>query len=154
MEVLQLRRDVLDLLARHRRGGGADAARVPALAGEVERILPGDFLRTLHGGRLADVQRYLKALQIRIERAHLSPAKDAERQAQVVPHLARLAAARDAGPLTAEQGELVDEFARMLEEFRVSLFAQEVRTAFPLSAKRLEKKWEEIRGAIEIRPVR
>ena len=73
---------------------------------------------------------------------------------QVVPHLARLATARDAGPLTAEQGAFVDEFARMIEEFRVSLFAQEVRTAFSISAKRLKKKWEEIRGAIEIRPAR
>ncbi|MDF1556359.1 MAG: DUF3418 domain-containing protein, partial [Deferrisomatales bacterium] len=152
MEVLQLRRDVLDLLARHRREGGTDAARVPALAAELERILPGDFLRTLHGGRLPDLLRYLKALHLRIKRAHLSPAKDAQRQAQVEPHLERLAAARDAGPLTTEQADLVVELARMLEEFRVSLFAQEVGTAFPISAKRLDKKWEEIRGAIEIRP--
>jgi ATP-dependent helicase HrpA len=151
MKVLGLRRQVLDLLAKHRRGARADAARVPALRGELERILPGDFLHTLHAGRLPDVLRYLKALHVRIERAHLSPAKEAERQAQVEPHLERLAAARAAGPLTADQDALIDAFARMLEEYRISLFAQEVRTAFPISAKRLDRKWEEIRGAIEIR---
>jgi ATP-dependent helicase HrpA len=32
----------------------------------------------------------------------------------------------------------------MLEEFKISLFAQELKTAFPVSAKRLNKKWREI----------
>jgi ATP-dependent helicase HrpA len=154
MGVLEQRRRVLDLLTRHQRGGGADAARVPAMRRELERILPGDFLHTLHAGHLPDVLRYLKALHTRIERAHLAPAKDAQRQAQVEPHLERLAVARDAGLLTAEQADLVDEFDRMIEELRVSLFAQEVGTAFPISAKRLDKKWDELRGAIEIRPAR
>ena len=66
----------------------------------------------------------------------------------------RLATARECAPLTGEQNELVDEYARMIEELRVSLFAQEVRTAFPVSAKRLDRKWDEIQGNIEIRPAR
>jgi ATP-dependent helicase HrpA len=40
--------------------------------------------------------------------------------------------------------ELLQEYRSMLEEFKISLFAQEMKTRFPISAKRLEKKWQEI----------
>jgi ATP-dependent helicase HrpA len=40
----------------------------------------------------------------------------------------------------------LDEFRWMLEELRVSLFAQSLRTPMPVSAKRLHKTWESIRG--------
>ena len=69
-------------------------------------------------------------------------------------HPPSLPADRDAGPLIAEQNDLVEEFARMVEEFRVSLFAQEVGTTFSISPKRLDKKWDELRGSIEIRASR
>ena len=36
------------------------------------------------------------------------------------------------------------EYQEMIEEFKVSLFAQELGTALPVSAKRLDKKWQEI----------
>jgi ATP-dependent helicase HrpA len=84
----------------------------------------------------------------------VSPAKDLEKEAAVLPHEQRLAAARQVVRLTAEQAALLNEYAGMIEEFKVSLFAQELGTAFPVSAKRLEQKWEEIRGAMDVKAVR
>lgn len=43
-----------------------------------------------------------------------------------------------------ELQQLEMEYRRMLEEFKVSLFAPEIKTAFPVSAKRLDKKWQEL----------
>jgi ATP-dependent helicase HrpA len=39
---------------------------------------------------------------------------------------------------------LLQEYRTMLAEYKISLFAQEMKTRFPVSAKRLEKKWQEI----------
>ena len=45
---------------------------------------------------------------------------------------------------------VVAAYARMVEELRISLFAQEVKTAFPVSAKRLDQAWEEVRGMVRL----
>jgi ATP-dependent helicase HrpA len=152
LDVLEERRQTLDLLAKYERlGTKAGGPRFQAIRADLERLLSSDFLRTSSAALLTDVPRHLKALRIRIERAHVSPAKDAEKEGQVRPHEERLAAALQCGPLTAEQLRPVDEYRRMIRELRVSLFAQELGTAFPVSAKRLDQKWEEIRGVIEFK---
>jgi ATP-dependent helicase HrpA len=45
-----------------------------------------------------------------------------------------------------EVGEALADFRWLIEELRVSLFAQELKTPFPVSVKRLEKIWIEIKG--------
>jgi len=107
---------------------------------ELGRLVPRHFLRTTPFERLPDLVRYLRAFSIRAERAPLNPAKDAERAAQLHPYteaLSRLEAQLDPSP--ARQN-LVQELKWMVEEFRVSLFAQEVGTAIPVSPKRLDEK--------------
>ncbi|MHB8764766.1 MAG: ATP-dependent RNA helicase HrpA [Deferrisomatales bacterium] len=150
-EVLRERRETLDLLAKHQRQAQG-AGRAAHLRRELERLVPADFLRTADAGRLTHLPRYLKALRVRAERARLAPPKDAERAAQVAPHEERLAAARAAGPLTADQAALVEEYAWWVEELRVSVFAQELGTAVPVSPQRLDRKWEEVREMLPIRP--
>jgi ATP-dependent helicase HrpA len=94
----------------------------------VERILPEDFLEKTPYLRLPHLLRYLKAVQVRAERATLNPAKDQERAAQLAQY-------RDwQKKVPPEQQEA---FRWLLEEFRVSLFAQELGTAQPVSATRL-----------------
>lgn len=151
LELFTERRQVLELLARYGKAGGAGAGWLLPLQGELERLFPADFLETPTAAQWPHLLRYLKALALRIERAHLAPAKDAERQALLEPHLQRLASARESGPLSVEQAALVEAFGQMVEEYRVSLFAQEVGTAFPVSAKRLEKQWEELQGWLDVR---
>jgi ATP-dependent helicase HrpA len=123
----QLREWTRQLLAL-RQAVLASPKRYPTLATDVERILPEDFLEKTPYLRLPHLLRYLKAVQVRAERATLNPAKDQERAAQLAQY-------RDwQKKVPPEQQEA---FRWLLEEFRVSLFAQELGTAQPVSATRL-----------------
>ena len=93
--------------------------------------------------------------RIRVERAHASVAKDTFKAQQISPYEERLEhineqfmdetkAARAENVLLAERKNILDEYREMLEEFKISLFAPEMKTAFPVSPKRLDKKWKEI----------
>ncbi len=100
-----------------------------------DALLAPGFLRTLPRARLAQLPRYLKAMRLRAERLRQDPAKDRQRLSQVLPYwrawLRHQAAGADA--------EALDDLRWLLEEWRVSLFAQELKTAEPVSAKRLAR---------------
>jgi ATP-dependent helicase HrpA len=153
--VLQDRREVLDFIAdteracRTRTRLGITAEDCRAFRDEVRRHLPPRFLRTLTLPELLRVPRYLKAIRLRMERKSHNPGKDAEKAALLAPHLQRLAQLQAGEGPSPEQRRLVHEFAFLVEEFKVSLFAQELKTLVPVSAKRLEKMWEEIRRGLE-----
>ena len=102
---------------------------------QVDALLTPGFLRELSPSRLAHYPRYLKAMWLRGERLRQDPAKDQQRMLQVLPYWRAYLQHRAAGTDAAELGEL----RWLIEEWRVSLFAQELRTAEPVSAKRLAK---------------
>lgn len=90
--------------------------------------------------------RYLKAAAQRLEKLHYAQAKDQERMNIILPlwqNYKNLPA--DA---MSKQAELIQQYRWQLEELRVSLFAQELKTAQPVSAKRLQKLWQEIARAL------
>jgi ATP-dependent helicase HrpA len=97
-------------------------------------LLPG-FMRDLSLSRLAHLPRYLKALRLRGERLRQDPSKDQQRMLQVLPYWRAWLQHRAAGVSADELSEL----RWLIEEWRVSLFAQELKTAEPVSAKRLAK---------------
>ncbi len=123
----------------------------PGAERDLAALLPPDFLRTTPYAQLAHFPRYLKAMKLRAERWRQSPAKDAERVALITPYekaLAQLAGAAGLGRavLSAEvTPELAptptgwDALRWLVEEFRVSLFAQELGTAEPVSAVKLDR---------------
>ncbi|MDD4977319.1 MAG: ATP-dependent RNA helicase HrpA [Gallionella sp.] len=85
--------------------------------------------------RLQHVPRYLKAINLRIEKLRSNPARDAQCMSQLQPLLQALHKLRQ-----AHTGDVrVEEFAWLLQELRVSLFAQELKTPVIVSVKRLEK---------------
>ncbi|MEI6034831.1 MAG: ATP-dependent RNA helicase HrpA [Verrucomicrobiae bacterium] len=110
------------------------------LEADLARLAPDDFLAKTPHSRLAHVLRYLRSVQIRAERAATSPAKDAEKARP----LARFLSARP-----PEKNR--EEFRWMLEEFRVSIFAQELGTATPVSELRLEALLKMEKAAAEPR---
>jgi ATP-dependent helicase HrpA len=116
------------------------------LRAEVEALLPADFLERHALERLRHLPRYLEALEVRAERARNDPEKDAKKAAEVKPFSEALARLEKGlgGESSAEKREVVAEIRWMVEEFKVSLFAPELRTAFPISAKRLALKIKEI----------
>ncbi len=77
-------------------------------------------------------------MKLRAERAKKNPAKDAERAAQLAPYLAAVERVR-----SREGGEA---FRWLVEEFRVSLFAQELGTAEPVSTVKLDRALEALQG--------
>ncbi|WP_430391198.1 ATP-dependent RNA helicase HrpA [Dyella sp. 20L07] len=101
-------------------------------------LTPG-FLRELPTARLAHYPRYLKAMRLRAERLRQDPAKDQQRLLQVLPFWREYLKHRAAG------AEGLDELRWLIEEWRVSLFAQELKTAEPVSAKRLTRALDVLR---------
>ncbi len=86
--------------------------------------------------------RYLKAIALRLDKAKADPARDAARMAELRPleqrYLRRLAELKGAADAR------LDAYRWLLEELRVSLFAQELRTPQPVSVKRLDKAWQQL----------
>ncbi|WP_253192678.1 ATP-dependent RNA helicase HrpA [Janthinobacterium sp. LM6] len=118
------------------------AAAASDIQSQLQGLVHKRFLTENEYTQLAHFPRYLKAINVRLEKLRADPARDtklmAEWQSAAAPYL-RQAKDRQAGKNT--DPKLVD-FRWMLEELRVSLFAQELRTPMPVSAKRLQKVWE------------
>jgi ATP-dependent helicase HrpA len=114
----------------------ADAAQ------QLARLLPKRFLVQTPWGALQHVVRYLKAITLRLDKLRADPARDTSRLAELRPLEQRY------WRLVSERKGAVDErmaeFRWLLEELRVSLFAQELRTPQPVSVKRLEKAWTQL----------
>ena len=113
-------------------------------------LFPG-FLRTVPLATLRHYKRYLKGAQIRLERARLSPAADLKKDALFAEQWLRYRKALDAIRQSNKPNNLnnqtLSEIRWMLEEYRVSLFAQELHTPEPISPKRLDAKWATCEGS-------
>ncbi|WP_240001794.1 ATP-dependent RNA helicase HrpA [Parvibium lacunae] len=98
------------------------------------------FLLHTPYAQLSHLPRYLKAIQLRIDKLRNDPARDARLQAELKPLLVNYQR------LVQQRKGLLDDaavqFRWLLEELRVALFAQELRTPMPVSVKRAQKAWE------------
>jgi ATP-dependent helicase HrpA len=132
---------------------------------ELETLVPRNFLDVYPLDRLVHIPRYLEALRIRLGRGMVDFKKDRKKAEQARPFIealrrfgrAGLPAKGRAGTKppqdSPEQKRLVDEYRWMVEEFKVSLFAPELRTAFPISPKRLALKVKELEASIRPAPL-
>jgi len=114
----------------------ADAAQ------QLARLMPKRFLLQTPWTTLQHYARYQKAITARLEKYRADPARDASRLAELRPleqRYWRLVAERK-----GVSDERMQEFRWLLEELRVSFFAQELRTPQPVSVKRLEKAWGQL----------
>jgi len=107
----------------------------PGLERDLAALLPEDFLHVTPYAQLAHLPRYLKAMKLRSDRWRLHPAKDAERARQVEGYVKALAKAGAGGQSASGR----DALRWLIEEFRVSLFAQELGTAEPVSTVKLDR---------------
>ena len=123
-----------------------DSKNVPeatADAGQqLSRLMPKKFLSLTPWPSLQHFARYLKAITARLEKYRADPARDSARLKELQPLEQRY------WRLVAERKGVVDdrlqEFRWLLEELRVSFFAQELRTPQPVSVKRLDKAWAQL----------
>jgi len=131
--------------ALQKRLAGAQKA-FPAACADIGEQLAGlmhkRFIAALAYERLTQLPRYLKAAALRLDKARADAARDtrllADWQALAKPWQREFAAMRKAGV----DDPFLEEFRWLLEELRVALFAQELKTPSPVSVKRLQKMWE------------
>jgi ATP-dependent helicase HrpA len=111
-------------------------------AQQLQRLVPKRFLAQTPWMQLQHYARYLKAIVLRLEKWRSDPARDGAKLLELKPQEQRY------WRLVAERKGAVDdrmlEFRWLLEELRVSFFAQELRTPQPVSVKRLDKAWTQL----------
>jgi ATP-dependent helicase HrpA len=110
------------------------------VSAQLARLVTKRFLTDTPWPALQHLPRYLKAVTLRLDKWRADPARDATRLAELRPLEQRYL--RRLGELKGGADARLDEFRWLLEELRVSLFAQELRTPQPVSVKRLQKAWE------------
>ena len=111
---------------------------------QLARLMPKRFISATPWAQLAHLPRYLKAVVMRLDKLRADPARDTQRLAELRPIEQRYW--RHLAERKGVQDTRLEEFRWLLEELRVSLFAQELRTPQPVSAKRLEKVWLQMQG--------
>ncbi len=108
---------------------------------QLDDMVYDGFLQDLDPLRLQHYPRYLEAMQVRLQGIDKDPRRDAERMQQVSPYWEQYLELLQDG---REYDESVDVYRWLIEEFRVSLFAQQLGTADKVSVKRLRQAWKEI----------
>jgi len=112
---------------------------------QLGRLVYKGFLAATPWEHLQHLPRYLKAMLKRIEKYPGNADRDAKHAVSLKEWWDKLEARREKHRKAGIDDPKLEEFRWMLEELRVSLFAQELRTPYPISYKRLEKAWSEIR---------
>ncbi|HEU5133564.1 MAG TPA: ATP-dependent RNA helicase HrpA [Steroidobacteraceae bacterium] len=141
----EISRHVQAALERSGRIQAALAKAAPPAAADIRSqlawLVPAGFLLTTPGERLREFSRYLQAIEQRLEKLGRDPRRDAQLAAEIAPIEARYRNRVKAERGLRPPGD--DEFRWMLEEFRVSLFAQQLGTRSRISARRLDDAWVE-----------
>jgi ATP-dependent helicase HrpA len=108
---------------------------------QLQGLIHKRFIADNEYSQLAHFPRYLKAINVRLEKLRGNPSRDAQLMAEWQTAAAQFQRTLKNGAGKNNDPRMI-EFRWMLEELRVSLFAQELRTPMPVSAKRLQKVWE------------
>jgi ATP-dependent helicase HrpA len=116
-----------------------------AVASDMQAQLQGlvhkRFIADTEYSQLSHFPRYLKAMNVRLEKLRTGAPRDAQLMAEWQAAASQFQRTIKNQPLKNLDPRMTD-FRWMLEELRVSLFAQELRTPMPVSSKRLQKVWE------------
>jgi ATP-dependent helicase HrpA len=146
LNALDEARETLFGLERQAGGRGALADFLLARRDDLHKLVPDHFVALYDRERLPHLARYLQAVALRAQRAVQQFERDrpkADEIARFEKILQRMLAALS--PRTsARKRAALEDFFWLIEEYKVSLFAQELKTAVPVSAKRLEKLAGEI----------
>jgi ATP-dependent helicase HrpA len=124
----------------------AHAAAVADIEAQLKRLMGKNFLIDTPFERLQHYPRYFKAVVVRLDKLKANPGRDAQLMVEYAPlwtnYERRAIQLAKLGTLDPQVGQ----FRWLLEELRVGLYAQELRTPVPVSSKRLQKQWEGIKN--------
>jgi len=125
-------------------------ASVADMQAHLEGLMHPTFIRDTPMAQLRHFPRYIKSVQVRIDRLLNNPSLDYRAMEELTPLLEKYQEARNMTRKTAPDAAWLaqlDAFGWQLQELRVSLFAQELRTPMPVSVKRLNRRWEAMQAA-------
>ena len=117
-----------------------------AVSTQIAWLLYPGFLRSVPLATLRHYRRYFRGAALRLERARLNPASDLSKEIKFIPYWTQFREASKPENSARCDAAALAEFRWMLEEFRISLFAQELHTPEPVSPKRLDAKWQAVIG--------
>jgi ATP-dependent helicase HrpA len=122
----------------------AHAAALQDIEAQVKRLVHARFVAETPFDRLQQLPRYLKGVQVRLDKLKANPTRDAQLMAEYAPlwtnYERRALQLAKLGTVDPQ----ISQFRWLLEELRISLYAQELKTPVPVSVKRLQKQWEGI----------
>jgi ATP-dependent helicase HrpA len=118
----------------------AHAAAAADIEVQLEGLMARNFVLATPYEQLVHLPRYLQAIALRIDKLRSDPGRDARMMADMAPLLQRWQ--RASAQRKGDEDERLASFRWLLEELRVALFAQELRTPMSVSVKRLQKVWD------------
>ncbi|MCA1324749.1 ATP-dependent RNA helicase HrpA [Herbaspirillum sp. alder98] len=127
-------------LPKKLQGVKAHAAAAADMQAQLAQLVGKRFVAETDYANLSHYPRYLKAINVRLDKLRADPARDTRLLADW--NLVALPYQRGLKERAGRADPKMTEFRWMLEELRVSLYAQELRTPMPVSVKRLQKVWE------------
>jgi ATP-dependent helicase HrpA len=133
-------------LQQANRANGKAVSFFEGLTRELERLVPPTFVAIYDIRRLDHLPRYIQAAAIRTRRAVVDFEKDRAKSTEIMKFtdgLNQLLKALSPS-VSDEKRQTIEDYFWMVEEYKVSVFAQELKTAIPISEKRLDKKLKEI----------
>jgi len=136
----------LDALRRKSFSNGPAAELVEALLAELRKLVPENFVSLYNPQRMSHLVRYIKAIAIRAQRALDAPDKERQKADLVAVHTDRLneLLAAFTETTSAEKRNAVEKYFWLIEEYKVSQYAQELKTVEKVSPKRLDKLYADI----------
>jgi ATP-dependent helicase HrpA len=125
-------------------GGGLPAETVDSVSTQLAWLVYRGFPRLVPLAWMRHYARYMKGIALRLDRARTNPSGDRSKESRFAPWWERYRDSLKSPDRPRMNQAALAEFRWMLEEFRISLFAPELKTAIPVSPQRLEAKWNEV----------
>ena len=141
--VLQRYQSIQKTLKKPRGLDGMESYR--DIAEHLQSLVYPGFMESLPPTLLDGLPRYLEGLQYRLDKLAADPRRDGQRTREIRLYWEQYQQRAERHAREGIDDPALLEFRRMLEEFRISLFAQPVGTAMPVSDKRLQAQWKEVR---------
>ncbi len=140
LAALQAHADLLKKLAQAK---AASATAYADIQNQIQGLISTRFVSDAPYGQLVHFPRYLKAIAMRIDKLRANPSRDAQCQKDwesvARPWQKLVQASRGSSAYAMSEDQALADFRWQLEELRVALYAQELKTPTPMSLKRLEK---------------
>jgi ATP-dependent RNA helicase HrpA len=131
-------------------GKPAALAFLESMRSQLNKLVPKNFIQLYGDERLLRLVRYIQAIALRAERGRVNPEKDRIKADRIEPFERRLAQMAQAlgTACSPEKRQALESFFWLLEEYKISVFAQEIKTAHPVSHQRLAKQLEKIESMV------